>query len=146
VSKLLRKGIGAGILVAALGFAGASAWRETTRFDATYVVPFSRNAELAEGAEDIVSSAAASAMNGAGREVLIRGHAAPQGDPVANSELGRIRAEAVRERLVSKGVPREAIRVESRGGEAPLQRGPDETERAWLLRLSRAEVQVREAR
>ncbi|MEO0085338.1 MAG: tetratricopeptide repeat protein [candidate division WOR-3 bacterium] len=65
------------------------------------------------------------------REVTIVGHCDPRGTDAYNNKLGLRRAEAVRDYLVSAGVSRERLNVESAGKSRPISTGPDEY---WLDR------------
>lgn len=79
------------------------------------------------GDERAALDAAAKAIKESGDLVVtIVGHTDPAGSEDYNRELGRKRAEAVRDRLVSAGVDPGRLRVESRGESETVSRSPDE--------------------
>lgn len=79
------------------------------------------------GDERAALDAAAKAIKESGDLVVaIVGHTDPVGTEEYNRELGRKRAEAVRDRLVSAGVDPGRLRVESRGESETVSRSPDE--------------------
>jgi outer membrane protein OmpA-like peptidoglycan-associated protein len=80
-------------------------------FDTAAVQPGDRSALLAEVVK---------LKDVSWRAVTAIGHADSVGDADYNRRLALRRAEAVREHLVSQGIPPALIRVESRGEEQPL--------------------------
>jgi peptidoglycan-associated lipoprotein len=64
---------------------------------------------------------------GASYAVIVEGHADEQGTREYNLALGARRASAVREYLVSRGVPDARLRTISYGKERPIQICSDET-------------------
>jgi len=79
------------------------------------------------------------ALGESGR-VELGGHTSNEGDPGYNRKLGQIRAEAVREMLVKRGVPRQRIVVKSHGGDTPVASNATEEGRR---RNRRVTVRVR---
>lgn len=73
-------------------------------------------------------------------EVIVIGHTDRVGSVEANDKLSVARADAVRELLVAKGVPREQISVAGRGEREPLVRTADEVPEA---RNRRVEIKLR---
>lgn len=79
------------------------------------------------GDERAALEAAAKAIKESGDLVVtIVGHCDPVGSEEYNRELGRKRAEAVRDRLVEAGVDAGRLRVESRGESETVSRSPEE--------------------
>jgi peptidoglycan-associated lipoprotein len=76
-----------------------------------------------------ILSANARAMREAGTTILISGHCDERGTLEYNLALGEKRANAVRDYLVSLGVPSSKLRVTSYGENRPFSRGS--TEDAW---------------
>lgn len=76
-----------------------------------------------------ILSASARMLREAGTTVLISGHCDERGTLEYNLALGEKRANAVRDYLVSLGVPRAKLRVTSYGENRPFARGSNET--AW---------------
>ncbi len=62
-------------------------------------------------------------------KVLIEGHADPRGTNEYNLALGERRADAVRDYLVSLGVPNDRVTIVSKGEEQPFCK--EETEACW---------------
>lgn len=65
----------------------------------------------------------------AGQRVSVHGHADERGTPETNLRLSRLRAEAVAQHLVSRGVRRGRITVRAHGAQRPLDRS--NTAQAW---------------
>ncbi|HOP28599.1 MAG TPA: phosphate ABC transporter substrate-binding/OmpA family protein [Spirochaetota bacterium] len=75
--------------------------------------------------------------------ILVKGHSGLKGDPSANSELSRVRAEAVKKIFVtSYGMDPNRIRTNGVGSGEPLSRLTDESEREYDNRLKRVEVML----
>ena len=73
--------------------------------------------------------------------IEVRGHTGTRGDDAANMRLSKERAAAVREYLTSRhGIPPARIRAVGFGGAIPLDRLPDESNRAYNYRLPRVEI------
>lgn len=73
--------------------------------------------------------------------ILVEGHTGTSGDRQANIELSQERASAVANNLIDKfGITPNRIRAVGIGPDRPLQRGAEESVRAWRSRLSRVEV------
>jgi outer membrane protein OmpA-like peptidoglycan-associated protein len=79
------------------------------------------SAELRAGQEDAVRTVAGlihelgaiRQLDGVPRVVVVTGHASREGDPAVNNRLREARAAIVREALIGRGVPAEALRVAS---------------------------------
>ena len=75
--------------------------------------------------------------------ILVKGHSGMKGDMAANSELSRVRAEAVKKIFVTGyGMDPNRIRTNGVGSGEPLSRLPDESEREYDNRLKRVEVML----
>jgi hypothetical protein len=70
----------------------------------------------------------------------IVGHTDPVGSDPFNLDLGRRRAEFIRQELVRRGVNSELLGVYSLGESKPLDERPDETEELYHARLRRVEL------
>jgi OOP family OmpA-OmpF porin len=68
-------------------------------------------------------------------EIVIAGHTDAKGTDAYNMDLGRRRAEAVRELLVKSGAPAERLRVESFGKSRPIAENTTEEGRAQNRRV-----------
>lgn len=75
--------------------------------------------------------------------ILVKGHSGMKGDAAANSELSRVRAEAVKNVFVTGyGMDPDRIRTNGVGSGEPLSRMGDESEREYDNRLKRVEVML----
>lgn len=75
--------------------------------------------------------------------ILVKGHSGMKGDMAANSELSRVRAEAVKKIFVTGyGMDPNRIRTNGVGSGEPLSRLTDESEREYDNRLKRVEVML----
>jgi outer membrane protein OmpA-like peptidoglycan-associated protein len=73
--------------------------------------------------------------------VMVKGHTNRRGDPEANRELSRQRAESVTRYLsVTYGIDASRMRAVGLGGDRPLPRQPGESNRAYDYRLQRVEM------
>ncbi len=72
-------------------------------------------------AEVVLDLIAAALRRVDGLVVTLVGHTDSTGDDDANLELSRVRAEAVRDELLARGLPRAMLRVEARGGLEPIR-------------------------
>lgn len=136
----LKSLIGLLILLGVIGFVGARSWIELSLAEQHYMVTFPRGAGLTAGGEATLAEALQQLRSDDGLLIRIEGHTGTRGDPEANLALSEQRAAAVREELVSRGIAPERITVEGYGGTRPLARQAEETDRAYQLRLSRAEI------
>ncbi|HET6512932.1 MAG TPA: OmpA family protein, partial [Candidatus Kapabacteria bacterium] len=73
------------------------------------------------------------------REILVIGHTDSLGTDEYNQRLGERRAIFIRDELVKRGVPRNILRIESRGERQPIARRDNETDEIYRLRSRRAE-------
>lgn len=75
--------------------------------------------------------------------VLVKGHTNTRGDREANIKLSKERADAVARYLkITHGVDSNRIRAVGYGGEKPLPKKPNESDRAYRNRLPRVEVSL----
>jgi peptidoglycan-associated lipoprotein len=112
--------------------AGAISQLQTVYFD------FDRYDLKPEARQILDSNAEFLAANPAIR-VLIEGHCDERGTTEYNLHLGQRRADAVREYLVSKGVPAERLETISYGEERPMD--PGRSEASWA-KNRRAQFQI----
>lgn len=96
-------------------------------------------AKISENDDQLLLQVAEAVRFGHTRHITIQGHADPSGKADANFRLSMQRAEAVRDRLVIKGVPANMIEVEGHG--APTDTG--NLTRAERERMRRAEIILR---
>ena len=95
---------------------------------------------LAAGADAVLTELRAALANLPAAEVVITGHTDRMGTVEANDRLSLVRAEAVREILVTAGVARSAITVAGRGEREPAVPTADEVAEA---RTRRVEIKIR---
>lgn len=138
----LKQYIGIAILVVVVGVVGFQTYTEQTGSDVRWQVPFSRGDEMGTGADAMIAAAAAEALDRGDAVIIVTGHTGTRGDPEANQSLSLDRAEAVRDALVAEAVPPDRIIVIGAGADAPLPPETDETDRAYQLRLGRAEILI----
>jgi outer membrane protein OmpA-like peptidoglycan-associated protein len=73
--------------------------------------------------------------------VVVRGHTGTRGDAQSNQALSFERADAVKRYLmVTHGIDEARLRAVGYGGERPLKRVQDESDRAYQYRLPRVEL------
>ena len=73
--------------------------------------------------------------------VLIRGHTSTRGDAQQNKQLSLDRAQAVmRYLIITHSIPETRLYAVGLGGDEPLSRLPDESDRAYFYRLPRVEL------
>ncbi len=91
------------------------------------------SASLDQAAQAVVANAAGLAKEHPNATVRVLGFAAPDsGSAQFNRTLALARAQAVRDALVEAGIPRQRIRVESRGA-VPFEMFPTESRRVEIL-------------
>ncbi len=106
-----------------------------------FTVQFEPNGNrLAAGADAVLTELRAALANLPAAEVVITGHTDRMGTVEANDRLSLVRAEAVREILVTAGVARSAITVAGRGEREPAVPTADEVAEA---RNRRVEIKIR---
>ena len=137
----LKQYIGIAILAVVVGVVGFQTYTEQTESDEHWQVPFSRGDEMGSGAGALIA-AAAEALDRDDAVIIVTGHTGTRGDPEANRSLSLDRAEAVRDALVAEAVPIDRIIVIGIGADEPLPPETDETDRAYQLRLGRAEILI----
>lgn len=72
--------------------------------------------------------------------VVLRGHTGTLGESDVNKDLGRRRAQAVKDSLVDRGVTPGRISVVAVGGSEPLEQTDGESGRAFQRRLARVQA------
>jgi hypothetical protein len=87
---------------------------------------------------DLVARSAKSSL-GSLREIVVIGHTDSMGTDEYNNKLGERRAAFIRDELVKRGVPRNVLRITSRGRMQPIARRPEESDDIYRLRSRRAE-------
>ncbi len=87
------------------------------------------SSQLSRDAQRVLRGQASWLRTAGPRELTIEGHADERGTREYNLALAERRASAVRDYLVSQGVPAERLRTVSYGKERPQLAGHDET--AW---------------
>ncbi len=80
----------------------------------------SGKSELLEGAHAKLDEVAETLIKVKPPGILISGYTDSQGSAKLNKDLSRLRAEAVRDYLVEKGVAPEGIRTEGKGESEPI--------------------------
>jgi phosphate transport system substrate-binding protein len=87
---------------------------------AVHRVPFAPASAVVSPAERATLAAVAADALRTNARVVLSGNADARGDPAHNRLLARARARAVALELAALGVPREALRIEDRGADAPV--------------------------
>ena len=106
-----------------------------------FTVQFESHANrLTAGAEPVLAEMRAALATLPAAEVIVTGHTDRVGTVEANDRLSLVRAEVVRELLVSAGVARAAITVVGRGEREPLVTTADEVAEA---RNRRVKIKIR---
>ncbi|MGF1623362.1 MAG: OmpA family protein [Alphaproteobacteria bacterium] len=136
----LKQYIGAAILAGVVGVVAVQSVLEQTDSDQRWQVQFARGAELGPGSAAAIGEVAAAALAWDDAVILVTGHTGTRGDPEANLALSLERAEAVRDALVAARVPAGRIVTVGAGAEMPLPQDGGETDRAYQLRLGRADI------
>jgi outer membrane protein OmpA-like peptidoglycan-associated protein len=75
---------------------------------------------LLPGAQEKLGLVAEALKDQEGRRIVVEGHTDSQGSDASNQELSRGRAQAVRDFLVSHGIPNDRIRAEALGPSRPV--------------------------
>ncbi len=78
-----------------------------------------RSSQLMDTARERLDRVASALRELPGKQIVVRGHEDASADAKGDVERSRVRAEAVRAYLASRGVPPERIRAEGRGGAEP---------------------------
>lgn len=108
----------------------------------SYQLPFERGTTLSTEAQSTLGQAIQDALVRRDARVVVSGHTGTRGDTEANLALSEQRAEDVVRRLVDAGIDPERIDSVGLGGAQPLEQQPDESDRAYQRRLSRADITV----
>ncbi|GGX62572.1 OmpA family protein [Saccharospirillum salsuginis] len=108
----------------------------------TYQLPFERGTELSAEAQSTLGQAIQDALVRHDARIVVAGHTGTRGDAEANLALSEQRADDVVRRLVDAGIEPERIDSVGVGGAQPLEQQPDESDRAYQRRLSRALITV----
>ncbi len=87
------------------------------------------SAELTATAQQTLTNLAANGLSAPGHRTIIAGHADLRGTDAYNDKLSARRARAVRDYLISVGVPEDRIEARYFGEQKPLD--PGNNERAW---------------
>lgn len=136
----LKQYIGAAILAAVVGVVAVQSVLEQTDSDQRWQVQFGRGDEFGPGADPVIAEIAAEALDRSDAVVVVTGHTGSRGDPDANLALSLERAEAVRDALVAAAVPADRIVTVAAGADQPMAVETGETDRAYQLRLARADI------
>ena len=75
---------------------------------------------LLAGAQDKLTLVAEALKDQEGHKIVVEGHTDSQGSDASNQELSRGRAQAVRDFLVTRGIPADRIRAEGLGQSRPV--------------------------
>jgi len=98
------------LLVAMAATLLAGCAKPTPPASQTYLIFFEKwSAQLDDGAQSTISSAAGLAKRQSSAPVTVLGYADPEGSPQANREVSALRAQMVVDGLVAAGVPRDRI-------------------------------------
>lgn len=108
----------------------------------TYTVGFERGTSLTAEGERTVERITATMDRQPDYRASLVGHTGTRGEAEANHALGERRARTVRDALQASGIEPERITTHSVGGNEPLERQADETDRAYRDRLRRTEVRL----
>lgn len=108
----------------------------------TYQVTFERGTRLNDAAPSTLGRVLEDALTRGDAQVIVAGHTGTRGDAEANQALAEQRAETVAEYLIEAGLDKTRIESLGVGGSQPLTQKPDESDRAFQRRLSRAEITV----
>ena len=87
------------------------------------------SAELTATAQRMLANLAVNGLSAPGHRSMIIGHADPRGTDAYNDRLSARRARAVRDYLISAGVPADRIETRHFGEQKPL--APGDNENAW---------------
>ncbi len=87
---------------------------------------------------DLVARSAKASL-GTLKEIVVIGHTDSMGTDDYNNRLGERRAAFIRDELVKRGVPKNKMRLVSRGRMQPIAKRADETDEIYRLRSRRAE-------
>lgn len=98
------------------------------------------SAALPAGSANLLDSIAADLLVGSNLKVRLEGHTDAEGDSNYNLNLGRQRAEAVRDYLQGQGVPQDRMIVDTEGEGQPKDPNPPDTAAAGINR--RVEIHV----
>lgn len=108
----------------------------------TYRVLFEQGTTMEDGAEAVLARALEDAHTRHGARVVVVGHTGTRGDADANQTLSGERARVVARELVDSGIAKDRIKTLAMGGESPLERAQDESDRAYQRRLPRTEITI----
>lgn len=141
---MTRRLVGLSILLTSIGLVAAQSWLMQTKLDQNLSVGFVRGTTLTESAAGTLDAVAALKREHPSAIISLTGHTGTAGEPALNLSLSQERAAQVRDQLIERGVPGEAISADGKGGTDPLPQTADESERAWQARLARVDIQIRE--
>jgi outer membrane protein OmpA-like peptidoglycan-associated protein len=119
-------------------------WDKLTEIGTLKVRPItfaSGTSELSHDGKVELDNAAQHLVHYPNFRVVVRGHTGTRGDAESNRELSQERADAVKRYLVvTHSVEEPRLRAVGYGGERPLKRNADESDRAYQYRLPRVEL------
>jgi outer membrane protein OmpA-like peptidoglycan-associated protein len=128
---------------APLSDAGWAALKEVGTLKAVPVLFQSGTADLSQEGKLELDRAMTTLAHYPNFRVVVKGHTGTRGDAEENRRLSEERAESVARYLnVTYNIDRNRLRVLGVGGEQPLARDPQESERAWAFRLPRVELSL----
>ena len=119
-------------------------WDKLTEIGTLKVRPItfaSGTSELSHDGKVELDNAAQHLVHYPNFRVVVRGHTGTRGDAESNRELSQERADAVKRYLmVTHNIDDPRLRAMGYGGERPLRRNADESDRAYQYRLPRVEL------
>lgn len=121
-------------------------WNELTVVGSLRIRPVtfrSGTSAIDENGQEQIREIVASIKHYPNFRILVKGHSGLRGDPAANRELSRVRAEAVKRYFeINYGIDPNRIKITGAGSDEPLPRKGDESEREYENRLKRVEVML----
>ena len=152
VEELYTTGLGGAADTATTNTAGArtfgalddAQWDKLTEIGTLKVRPItfqSGTSDLSLDGKVELDNAAQNLAHYPNFRVVVRGHTGTRGDAQSNRALSFERADAVKRYLmVTHSIDEARLRAVGYGGERPLPRAPDESDRAYQYRLPRVEL------
>lgn len=137
--------IGGGLLAAACLFVLLSALGlvfPVAGGAARWVTYFEVGTRTSDAADATIAAVADAALDAPSSVVVVTGHTGPEGDPEANLDLSRDRAEVIAEALRAAGLPADRIVVRGAGGAAPPAVEEGESAASLARRAKRAEIRL----
>ena len=140
MGTLVRKSVGAIILLVVMGVVAYDAFITTSVSHQTFVVDFTRGTRLSEDADGMLQKVASIMKGDPDWVAHVTGHTETGGDEQANVTLSERRAVTVKQALTDRGVADNRITTAGAGGAAPLEKKDGEADSAYRRRLSRSEI------